>query len=207
MRSALAVALTVVVVAGWALPVAAADYPAKDSRYHSYPEMASHIKAVAARYPGIVRIFSIGRSYQGRELWAAEVSDNVGADEGEPEILFDGLHHAREHLSAELPIYILDLLTDHYGRKTPLGRRVTNLVDKRRIWIVFMVNPDGLQYDLTGSPYRSWRKSRQPIPGSRQLGIDLNRNYGYGFGCCGGSSGKPRARSRAPSSSARGGSP
>ena len=56
-----------------------------------------------------------------------------------------------------------------------------------------MVNPDGLQYDLTGSPYRSWRKNRQPTPGSSKLGTDLNRNYGYQFGCCGGSSGKPGA--------------
>ena len=94
------------------------------------------------------------------------ISDNVGTDEGEPEVLFDGLHHAREHLSAETPIYILDLLAGQYRKKTDLGRRVTDLVNKRRTWIVFMVNPDGLQYDLGGNPYRAWRKNRQPTPGS-----------------------------------------
>ena len=171
----------------------ATDYPAKDSRYHSYPEMVRHIEQVAATHPDIVRVFSIGKSHQGRALWAAEVSDQPGRDEGEPEILFDGLHHAREHLSAEMPIYILDLLTRQYGKPTDLGKRVTKLVDKRRTWIVFMVNPDGLQHDLTGSPYRSWRKNRQPTPGTSRLGTDLNRNYGYRFGCCGGSSGAPGA--------------
>lgn len=193
MRSTLAFVLACVLLASAALPAAAADYPAKDSRYHSYPEMVSHIKSVAAKHPGIVRLFSIGNSYQGRKLWVAEVSDRPGRDEREPEVLFDGLHHAREHLSAEMPIYILDLLTNQYGRKTDLGRRVTRLVDGRRTWILFMVNPDGLQYDLTGSPYRSWRKNRQATPGSSKLGTDLNRNYGYQFGCCGGSSGKPGA--------------
>ena len=33
-----------------------------------------------------------------------------------------------------------------------------------------MVNPDGLTYDLGGSPYRSWRKNRQPTPGSESVG-------------------------------------
>jgi len=187
------IAIAVLVALSLSVPARAADYPAKDSRYHSYREMVSHIKAVAARHPGIVRLFSIGKSYKGRKLWAAEISDNPGADEGEPEILFDGLHHAREHLSAEMPIYILDMLTNQYGKGTDLGKRVTRLVNKRRTWIVFMVNPDGLQYDLTGSPYRSWRKNRQPTPGSSKIGTDINRNYGYRFGCCGGSSGAPSA--------------
>jgi murein tripeptide amidase MpaA len=155
--------------------------------------MVSHIKSVAARHPAIVRLFSIGTSHQGRKLWAAEVSDRPGLDEGEPEVLFDGLHHAREHLSAEMPIYILDLLTNQYGKKTDIGRRVSKLVDKRRTWIIFMVDPDGLQYDLTGSPYRSWRKNRQPTAGTNKIGTDLNRNYGYQFGCCAGSSGVPSA--------------
>ena len=193
MPKAVAFTIAILVALSLSVPAHAADYPAKDSRYHSYPEMVSHIKAVAARNPGIVRLFSIGKSYKGRKLWAAEISDNPGTDEGEPEILFDGLHHAREHLSAEMSIYILDMLTNQYGKGTELGKRVTRLVNKRRTWIVFMVNPDGLQYDLTGSPYRSWRKNRQPSPGSSKIGTDINRNYAYRFGCCGGSSGKPSA--------------
>jgi hypothetical protein len=90
-----------------------------------------------------------------------------------------------------MTIAVLDLLAGDYGRDTQLGRRVSQLVNERRTWIVFMVNPDGLAYDLGGSPYRSWRKNRQPTPGSPVVGTDLNRNYGYRFGCCGASSGEP----------------
>ncbi len=158
------------------------DYPAKDSGYHNYPEMVKVLKAAEAAHPDIVRVFSLGRSYQGRIIWAAEVSDNVGTDEGEPEVLFDGLHHAREHLSGEMPLYILRLLTGNYGKDTATGRRVTRIVDTRRIWIIPMVNPDGLEYDLGGDPYRSWRKNRQPNPGSTSVGTDLNRNYDYAWG-------------------------
>ncbi len=193
MRRIATLSLALLAMATLAMPAHGADYPAKDSGYHSYKEMVRHIRSVAAKYPNIVRVFSIGLSHEGRKLWAAEVSDKVGKDEGEPEVLFDGLHHAREHLSAEMPIYILDLLTKQYGKSSDLGRRVTRLVDTRRTWLVFMVNPDGLQYDLTGAPYRHWRKNRQPTSGSGNVGTDLNRNYGYRFGCCGGSSGDPAA--------------
>ena len=36
---------------------------------------------------------------------------------------------------------------------------------------------------------RSWRKNRQPNSGSSNVGTDLNRNWAYQWGCCGGSSG------------------
>jgi carboxypeptidase T len=176
---------------------AAAEYPAKDAGYHSYAEMVDEIHAVEAARPGLVRVFSIGSTVQGRTIWAAEVSDNVGEAEGEPEVLFDALHHAREHLTPEMALYVFHLLVDRYGDDSDLGRRVTRIVNNRRVFIIFMVNPDGLVYDLGGGPYgggfyRGWRKNRQHIPGSRQIGVDLNRQYGYAFGCCGGSSGQPR---------------
>ena len=166
-----------------------ADFPPADRGYHNYAEMSADIARVAAARPSIVRRFSIGKSYQGRELWAAKISDNVGVDENEPEVLFDGLHHAREHLTVEMTLYILHLLADNYGRDA----RITGLVNTREIWIVFAVNPDGGEYDLTGSPYRGWRKNRQPTPGTSYIGTDLNRNYDYHWGCCGGSSGSPWA--------------
>src|SRR3954453_11713143 len=131
-----------------------AGYPPSDSRYHDYPEMVKHIHAVAAAHPGIVKLFSIGKSNKDRTLWAAKLSDHVNVDENEPEVLFDGLHHSREHLSGEMTISLLDLLAGQYGGTSALGRRVTRDVDNREIYIVFMVNPDGLEYDLSRDPYR-----------------------------------------------------
>jgi hypothetical protein len=172
-------------------PVRAGDFPAKDSRYHSYPEMVSEIHAVAAAHPDIVSVFSIGRSYGGRDLWAAKISDHVGIDEDEPEVLFDALHHAREHMTVEQALYLFHLLADGYASDST----IRGLVDSREIWILFAINPDGFVYDLTcgGShaPYCAWRKNRQPNAGTSAIGTDLNRNYGYHFGCCGGSSSSP----------------
>src|SRR4029453_16683456 len=68
---------------------AAADFPDADSRYHNYPEMVADIHAVESAHPNLVDVFSIGESVHGREIWAAKVSDSVGTDEDEPEVLFD----------------------------------------------------------------------------------------------------------------------
>jgi carboxypeptidase T len=77
---------------------------------HHYAEMSAEILAVANANPSIVSRFSIGTSYEGRQIWAVKVSDNVATDENEPEVLLVGLHHAREHLTVEMTLYLLNEL-------------------------------------------------------------------------------------------------
>ncbi len=151
--------------------------------------MVQVLQDTQAAHPDIVQVRSIGKSYQGRDIWAVKVSDNVTTDEAEPEVMFDSLHHAREHLSLEQDLALLRWLTDGYGSDA----RITKIVDSTEIWIIPSVNPDGAEYDLTGNPYQEWRKNRQPNAGSTHKGTDLNRNYGYRWGCCGGSSGSKAA--------------
>ena len=62
--------------------------------------------------------------------------------------MLDSLHHAREHLSLEQNLAVLRWLTEGYGTDD----RITHIVNVREVWIVFAVNPDGAEYDLTGSP-------------------------------------------------------
>jgi murein tripeptide amidase MpaA len=185
--AALLVGLALLGLAPAGASAAEANFPAKDSRYHNYTEMVDEIMAAQTAYPDLVAVSSIGKSYKGRDIWIAKVSDNVATDEAEPEVLIDALHHAREHLTTEQALYLLKILTTGYASDSEVKR----LVDSREIWIVFALNPDGMQYDLTGNPYREWRKNRQPTPGSTRIGTDLNRNYDYAWRCCGGSSGSP----------------
>jgi carboxypeptidase T len=163
------------------------EFPAGETGFHTYAEMTAEVAAAAAAHPSIVRRFSIGKSYQGREIWAAKVSDNVATDEPEPEVLFDGLHHGNEHMSQEMTLAILRWLTTGYGSDAT----ITRLVNSREIWIIFGLNPDGATYDIGGRVYHDWRKNRQPTPGTTAIGTDLNRNYDYRWGCCGGSSATP----------------
>jgi carboxypeptidase T len=163
----------------------AAGFPAADANYHSYQEMSDETLAVANAYPSLVQRTQIGTSYQGRAIWALKVSDNVTTDEAEPEVLFTANQHAREHLTVEMALYLLNELTSKYASDA----RIKAIVDSREIWIIPSMNPDGAEFDVSTGSYAMWRKNRQPNAGSTQIGTDLNRNWGYQWGCCGGSSG------------------
>ena len=176
------------------------DFPPADSTYHNYSEMTAEINQIVANYPAIARKSSFGTSYQGRDLIVVKISDNVGVDEAEPEVLFTHHQHAREHLTVEMAMYLLNELTSKYATDT----RIRDLVNSREIWIMPDVNPDGGEYDIASGSYRSWRKNRQPNSGSTAVGTDLNRNWEYRWGCCGGSSSSPSSetyRGASPASS------
>ncbi|MFE5918531.1 M14 family metallopeptidase [Streptomyces sp. NPDC056468] len=175
------------------------DFPSGDSRYHNYAEMTSEINSIVSANSSIASQRVIGTSYQGRNIVAIKISDNVASDEAEPEVLFTHHQHAREHLTVEMALYLLRELTSDYGSDS----RVTSMVNNREIWIVPDLNPDGGEYDIATGSYRSWRKNRQPNSGSSYVGTDMNRNWDYRWGCCGGSSGSPSSdtyRGRAPES-------
>lgn len=156
----------------------ASAYPPEDAGYLDYAEMVAAVEAIAAAKPKIVSFFSIGQSYEGRELWAARISDNVETDEDEPEVLFDGGMHGREHMSTEMAVALFRNLVDGYGA----NERITEMVDATEITIIFNLNPDGSEYDHSSGTILSWRKNRQPTPGSSEIGTDINRNFGYQWG-------------------------
>ncbi|MFD8010878.1 M14 family metallopeptidase [Streptomyces sp. NPDC058955] len=161
------------------------DFPSADAKYHNFAEMTAEIDQRLAAHPSIMSKRVIGKSYQGRDIVAIKISDNVAVDENEPEVLFTHHQHAREHLTVEMALYLLRELGAGYGTDS----RVTNMVNGREIWIVPDLNPDGGEYDIASGSYRSWRKNRQPNSGSSYIGTDMNRNWDYKWGCCGGSSG------------------
>ncbi|GAA2284454.1 M14 family metallopeptidase [Actinomadura luteofluorescens] len=153
--------------------------------YHTFAEMRQEVDSVVAAHPAIARQFVVGKSYQGRDIVGVKISDNVATDENEPEVMIIANIHARERLTAEQALDYIGQLTTGYGSNS----RITNLVNSREIYVMPMTNPDGQVYDMTSDtqPGRMWRKNRQPNPTS--TGTDLNRNFAYKWGCCGGSSG------------------
>lgn len=90
-------------------------FPPADSNYHDYAEMVAELQQAALDHPSIFSLFSLGVSYQGRTIWAGKIADNVATDEDESEVLFTHHQHAREHLTVEMGLYTLKMLTDEYG--------------------------------------------------------------------------------------------
>jgi murein tripeptide amidase MpaA len=127
------------------------------------------------KYPNIVKVFDIGDSLEKRNIYAMKISDNVALEEDEAEVLFLGCHHAREWISVEVPFLLGKYLAENYATDPDIKR----LVDQSEIWIVPLVNPDGLEYTI--HVYRYWRKNRRDN-GKSNFGVDINRNYGYKWG-------------------------
>ena len=152
--------------------------------FHSYEQTLAEFKALEAAHPELARYSKLGSSFEGRDIFALKVSKNASVDDvSKPDVLITGLHHAREWISVESPVYFANRLLNGYATDDS----IKYLVDHLQIWIVPIVNPDGLTYTQT-SPndqmdwVRLWRKNRRPIStGScaSAIGVDLNRNYNY----------------------------
>ncbi len=166
---------------------AAPHFPPGDDAYHTYAELTTELQNIVAAHPKIAKFMPFGKSYEGRDIWMLKISDNVGTDEHEPEVLITGLTHAREHLTVEQALAVIRWLVNGYDSNS----RIKHIVDSTELWIVPMLNPDGGQWDIRSGKYHFWRKDRQPTPGSQAIGTDINRNFGYRWGCCGGSSSYP----------------
>ena len=181
--------------AAFPLHVAAAGEPPGFEYFHTYDEAVAVIDQTVADHPNLAQKFSIGTSYQGRPIWGLMLTANVSAgSQGRPEVVVDSLIHARERASLEMSLFMVGVLTDNYGKTgTSIGQRVTRLLNSTVVYVLPVLNPDGAVYDFSGGVFHKWRKNRQPIPNSTELGIDLNRNFRFMWACCGGSSANPAA--------------
>ncbi len=155
----------------------ALDFPPYDSQFHNYERLTKELQKLAADYPAIVKLSSIGKSLEGRDQWLVTISAD-GKDLTHPAVFFMGGHHAREHVSVETPFLIAQYLASEYTKGT---QRIKDLLANRTVYVVPSVNPDGSEYDIASGDYQLWRKNRRSNSDGTQ-GVDLNRNYGYHWG-------------------------
>lgn len=140
--------------------------------------MDSALRGMAASAPDLASVFSIGKSVQGRDMLAIRLNTSARgtAASTKPGIVFLGTHHAREHLSTDVPLRLAKHIIEN--RAQP---EIAALLEKRDVYFVPMVNPDGVEYDIEGGRYHMHRKNMaQNADGS--TGVDLNRNYAWRWG-------------------------
>lgn len=159
------------------------DFPAEDSDYHNYAETTDELNKLAQEFPGITKLFSIGKSFEGRDIMGIRICGDMANASQKAAVAFMGGHHSREHLSVEMPLRLARFLLEKYKAGND---RIVHLVNSRDIQIVPAVNPDGLEFDISTGQYQMWRKNRRTNRDGT-YGVDLNRNYGFKWGT-GGSS-------------------
>ena len=154
------------------------DFPAADAAYHNYKETTDLLKALAAKNADVASLTSIGKTVEGRDIWCLRVNSTAkgAAASSKPGASYIGNHHAREHLSNEVPLLFAVWLMDN--RNVP---EVKKYIDTLDIYIIPMLNPDGVEYDIKTGSYK-WQRKNMRVNPDKTIGVDLNRNYDSWFG-------------------------
>ena len=141
------------------------------SGYHTVATLEQDLRRLAEENPEIAELQQIGRSVEGRPLWALRIGERRGSAR---KVAFFGCHHAREWISVEVPYRLAEHLLDESSSDPVQG-----WLQQGEVWVAPMVNPDGHEHTRTTN--RLWRKNRRRNPGG-SIGVDPNRNYGYMWG-------------------------
>ena len=97
--------------------------------YHKYDDLRTTMAFYAHKYPNLTRMYSIGKSVEGRDLWVLEISDLPGVHEPlEPEFKYIGNMHGNEAVGREMLMLLIQSLLEGYG----LSDRITRLIDSTR---------------------------------------------------------------------------
>lgn len=151
--------------------------------FYTYQEMLDELDAMYEQYPDLITQRSaIGDAltHEGREVYWLKITDNPNEDEAEePEILYTAVHHAREPNGLTQMIFYMWYLLENYETDP----QVQFIVNNTELAFIPCVNPDGYIFNETTNPSGGglWRKNRR-LNDDGSYGVDLNRNYGFGWG-------------------------
>jgi carboxypeptidase T len=158
--------------------------------YRTLTETNIELERLAEKYPDRVTRFALPhKSVLGQTVWAIEVSHHVKTSSGKPVFLMTGLHHSREWPTVELTMEFVNDILMHDATDP----HISDLLDKVRFLVVPVVNPDGYEMSRTLLVEQKRKNCRvadgqTPTfeecenPANRDIGVDLNRNYGAFWG-------------------------
>ncbi|XP_021116018.1 carboxypeptidase Z isoform X3 [Heterocephalus glaber] len=139
--------------------------------HHSYTQMVRVLKRTVARCAQVANTYSIGRSFDGKDLLVIEFSGHPSQHElMEPEVKLIGNIHGNEVAGREMLIYLAQYLCSEYLLGNP---RIQRLLNTTRIHLLPSMNPDGYEVAAAeGAGYNGWTSGRK-----NAQNLDLNRNF------------------------------
>ena len=174
--------------------------------YFTYQEMTALFHDLHDNHSDIMNLVSLGKTYEGRDIWMVKLSDNVEENEHESSVLLMGAHHGNEKPSFEILIYFIQYMVDNYHKKNtdndgdgkvnedpidgfdnddddltdedPAEDRVREVLNNTQIFLIPMVSPDGVEAESR----KNCAPNYGPFGFSKEItsyGVNLNRNYGF----------------------------
>ncbi|TDF95806.1 M14 family zinc carboxypeptidase [Paenibacillus piri] len=152
---------------------------------YGYEEMMEDIRLLKQRYP-FLQVSTIGTSVLGRSIPAIRLGS------GPKEIHYNGAFHANEWITSQLLMKFIEDYAEAYQSGQPLrGKDVRKLYEQTSLWIVPMVDPDGVELVLKGAspenPYYEqlieWNFGSHDFTGWKAniRGVDLNDQFPAGW--------------------------
>ena len=143
--------------------------------YLRYDDLTRALHALAAAHPDLLRLESIGKSFEGRDIWLAITTRfDSGADREKPALWVDGNIHATEVAGSMACLYLLHHLVTQYGT----DEEITRCLDTRAFYVCPRLNPDGAEWALADVPKlirsstRPYPYDEEPIAGLRREDVD-----------------------------------
>ena len=128
--------------------------------YYDYEELTAALRQLAAAYPELAQLDSIGKSHEGRDLWLMTITNqSTGPDSEKPAFWLDGNIHSVEVAASMACLYSMNELLTQHGHDAS----VTRLVDRMAFYILPRINPDGVELAL-GKPPRYVRSGVRSYP-------------------------------------------
>lgn len=108
-------------------------------RYHDYKQITQFCKDLAKAYPELVQVESIGKSFEGRDIWALKITDyKTGKPSEKPGFYIDGGIHANELQGVEIPMYTAWYLAENFYTV----KFINQLLKDKIFYILPTISPD-----------------------------------------------------------------
>ncbi len=149
---------------------------------YTYEILEKDIEGLKKRYP-FIETGITGKSVLGKNLYYIKLGN------GPNEVFYNGAHHALEWITSPLLMKFAENFSKAYAENTSIkGYNVRDIWNKSSIYIMPMVNPDGVDLVIDGlqrnNPYYDrlilWNKGSKDFSKDWEAnirGVDLNHNY------------------------------
>ena len=118
------------------------------TQFYRYEALTELLRTYEREFPNLTTVESIGKSYEGRDIWALTISNvSTGDPLEKPGFYVDGNIHGSEVTASTTALYFAWTLLSGYGSE----EAITRLVDESTFYIIPVVSPDGVEHVLSNS--------------------------------------------------------
>ncbi|MFE4255448.1 M14 family metallopeptidase [Streptomyces sp. NPDC056910] len=124
--------------------------PLTYDRFYTHAELTALLRSWVEARPGLLRMESIGRSLEERDIWLMSLTNtDTGPAEDKPAVFVEAGIHAAEWTGGFAALHLIHVLLDSYGE----DEQITRLLDTRALYVVPRLNPDSTEHVMTDGRY------------------------------------------------------